>query len=883
MDGIRDLLPDDVRPEHYSLTLTNLRTEAPWTYSGHVEIVLQVRRATRVIVLNSHELKIHSAQVTVQNSTDPGPVVLSSSDISLDVEHQRCSIRFGEELQPSFRDVSLTIWFEGCVNEYMAGFYRSQYTAPNGEPRYMFSTQFEPSEARRAFPCFDEPASKATFDLRLEVPPGMTVLSNMPEKPPKPLGPGDRNIVSFERSPRMSTYLLAWAIGNFEYVEQNIMRKHSFEALPIRVYTTQGLSQHGKRGLQVACDVIDYFSEMFDIDYPLPKLDLIAVHEMSDDAMENWGLVTFRPTALLYDEATSDPSYISYMTYIIAHELAHQWFGNITTMEWWDELWLNEGFATWAGWSACDHLHPDWKVWATFAADDMRTAFDLDGLRSSHPIQVPVPDGREVDSIFDSISYLKSASVIRMLANRLGLPAFLKGVSEYLKANAYRNATAVALWEALEKASGQKVVSVMTSWIQDVGFPVVKVSRTGKNQVRVRQDRFLLAGEPTSEESKTLWNVPIQVPSAKGVRQVDLTTRESVIEDVHTDAFSRLNAGQVGFYLTELPPEELERSCDRINEASTEDQIGLLTDLATLAISGHGKTNTANLLSAISSLDEAKPSFAVLDIAWFCLDRIQSVIDEEDISDALDDFTQDVFGQAALDLGWTVHATDDHLTIKLRALVLSAAGLSGHEETVEEALKLWDEFRSTKKTNVIHPSLRGSVYSIAMLYRELEAFDTLRETYTNSSAPDVREIIVEAMSVVQTPEVAHKCLDWALQGGMSSSDTSTFMMELAKSSAARETVWTFMRENWKSIIERLGGSSAVMEPLIRSTLQTFASEERRAEIEAFFRDKDTTGYTRGLTIALERIRINAAYRERDRGVVRAWLEEEEYLDDDDDE
>ncbi|KAF2163316.1 hypothetical protein M409DRAFT_68591 [Zasmidium cellare ATCC 36951] len=880
MSGMRDLLPDDVKPEHYSLTLSDLRIEAPWTYSGHVEIVLQVRRATHTIILNSHELKIHRAQVTVQNSSDPGPLVHSSSDISLDVEHQRCSIRFGVELQPSVRNVTLAIWFEGCANEYMAGFYRSQYTAPSGVATHMFSTQFEPSEARRAFPCFDEPASKATFDLQLEVPSNMTALSNMPVKTSRPSDIDERTIVTFERSPRMSTYLLSWAVGLFEFVEQSLTRKRSLEPLPIRVYTTQGLSQHGRRGLQVACDVVEYFSEMFDIEYPLPKLDLIAVHEMSDDAMENWGLVTFRPTALLYNETTSDPSYVSYITYIIAHELAHQWFGNITTMEWWDELWLNEGFATWAGWSACDHLHPDWKVWATFAADDMRTAFDLDGLRSSHPIRVPIPDGREVDSIFDSISYLKSASVIRMLAARLGLPAFLKGVSEYLKTNAYGNATAVALWEALEKASGQKVVSVMTSWIEDVGFPVVTVSRTTDNQIHVRQERFLLAGEPKPDESTTLWNVPMQVPTREGIRQVDLTDRDTVIEDVNSDSSYRLNAGQIGFYLTQVPAEEFERLCDNISTSSIEDQIGLLTDVATLAMSGRGSNTTAEVLSVISSSMTAKPSYPVLDITWFCLDRVQSIFsDDEDISDALDDFTQDIFGQAALDLGWTVQATDDHVTIKLRALVLSAAGLAGHEETVEEALKLWDEFRKTKDTSVIHPSLRGSVFSIAMLYRELEAFDSLREAYTNSNAPDTREIIVEAMSVVQTPELTHKCLTWALQGGMTSSDTSDLMTELAKNPAARETVWVFMREHWTSILERLGGSSAVMEPLIRSTLQTFTTRERREEVEAFFTGKDTTGYTRGLAIALERIGINAAYRERDGEVVRDWLEENDYLDD----
>lgn len=850
--------------------------QAPWTYQGQLEILLEVRQATRVVVLNSHELKIHRAQILVQDDADSVGFAHSSTEIMYDTPRQRCFIHFDADLGPSTDEV-LTLWFEGCMNEYMAGFYRSQYTSPSNEIMHMFSTQFEPSEARRAFPCFDEPALKATFDLEIEIPATMTALSNMPVQDSRPSRTGG-TIVTFERTPRMSTYLLSWAIGYFDFIEHSLVRRHSSQPLPLRIYTTEGPSAQGLRGLKVACRAIEYFSEIFDIDYPLPKLDLIAVHEMSDDAMENWGLVTFRPTALLYNEDESDPSYLSYMTYIIAHELAHQWFGNLTTMAWWDELWLNEGFATWAGWSACDHLHPEWKVWATFAAEDMQTAFNLDGLRSSHPIKVPIPDGREVDSIFDSISYLKSAAVIRMLAERLGLPTFLKGVSEYLKANAYGTATAVALWEELEKASGENVTSVMTSWVQDVGYPVLNVSEIHDDQISIQQDRFLFAGRPSANEPETTWWVPIQVPTRAGAQRIDLKDRKSVIRQVDTSSFYRLNAGQKGFYMTQLPANELEKFCGRIQQATEEDQVGLLTDVATLAISNCSTTTTAEVLSVILSLKTSKPRYSVLNIVSFCLDRIKSIFsDDEKVSRGLDLLTQDVFRQPAQDLGWVTSLGDNHLTIKARALVLSAAGLAGHAWTIYHALELWDSFRDSQDSRLIQPSLRRSVFSIVMRCRDMEAFDVLREEYTSNTAPDMREIIVEAMSEVSTADLAEECLKFAFKGGMTSSDSSDLLMNLAKNSAARETAWTFMRENWNLIDQRLGGSSAVMEPLVRCTLQTFASEERKAEIEAFFQDKDTTGYTRGLRIALEWIEINAAYRERDGEVLRAWLEERGYI------
>ncbi|KAI7518241.1 hypothetical protein KC316_g20491, partial [Hortaea werneckii] len=300
----------------------------------------------------------------------------------------------------------------------------------------MFSTQFESSDARRAFPCFDEPNLKASFDFEIEIPEDLTALSNMPEKETKK-GKAGTKVVSFERTPIQSTYLLAWAFGDFEYVEDFTRRKYNGKNLPVRVWTTRGLKEQGKLALESAHQIVDYFSEIFRIDYPLPKVDLLAVHEFSHGAMENWGLITYRTTAVLFDPESSDQKYRNRVVYVVAHELAHQWFGNLVTMDWWNELWLNEGFATWVGWYAVDHLHPDWNVWGQFVTEGMQMAFNLDSLRTSHPIEVPVRNALEVDQIFDHISYLKGSSVIRMLASYLGVETFLKGVSDYLKAHMY--------------------------------------------------------------------------------------------------------------------------------------------------------------------------------------------------------------------------------------------------------------------------------------------------------------------------------------------------------------------------------------------------------------------------------------------------------------
>lgn len=256
----------------------------------------------------------------------------------------------------------------------MAGFYRSKYKptveAAKSVPRddeyhYMFSTQFEACDARRTFPCFDEPNLKATFDFEIEIPEDQVALSNMPEKATKPSKDGWK-VVSFETTPIMSTYLLAWAVGDFEYVEAFTKRKYNGKSMPVRVYTTRGLKEQGRYALEHAHQTVDYFSEIFRIDYPLPKSDLLAVHEFSHGAMENWGLVTYRTTAVLFDEKESDQRYKNRVAYVVAHELAHQWFGNLVTMDWWNELWLNEGFATWVGWLAVDHLHPGMFLYPHF-------------------------------------------------------------------------------------------------------------------------------------------------------------------------------------------------------------------------------------------------------------------------------------------------------------------------------------------------------------------------------------------------------------------------------------------------------------------------------------------------------------------------------------
>jgi puromycin-sensitive aminopeptidase len=364
----------------------------------------------------------------------------------------------------------LAMRFNGTLNDQMRGFYRSKYEY-KGETKNMAVTQFESVDARRCFPCWDEPSFKAKFKLTLEVPSELVALSNMPIVNEKIAGP--IKTVEYEESPVMSTYLVAIVVGLFDYIEGV-----TSEGNKVRVYTQVGKSNQGKFALDVGVKSLNLYKEFFDTPYPLPKLDMVAIPDFTNGAMENYGLVTYREIYLLFDEQSSSASTKQNVAITVAHELAHQWFGNLVTMEWWTHLWLNEGFATWMSYLAVDSFFPEWNIWTQFL-DSTTSALKLDSLAESHPIEVEIHHASEIDSIFDSISYDKGASVIRMLQSYLGAERFQKALASYIKKYAYSNAKTEDLWAVLEEVSGEPVKNLMTTWTKKQGYPVIGVKLKG--------------------------------------------------------------------------------------------------------------------------------------------------------------------------------------------------------------------------------------------------------------------------------------------------------------------------------------------------------------------------------------------------------------------
>lgn len=531
-----------------------------------------------------------------------GNEVTSSPKITYDEGTQVTTVSFDKSIFPGAK-IQLTQTFTGYLNDKMAGFYRSSYKDRDGSTKYLATTQMEPTDARRAFPCFDEPALKAQYTITLVADKHHTCLSNMDPASEKEVNSKvtgrKRKAVKFNKTPLMSTYLLAFIIGELNCIETKNFR------VPVRVFATPDKDiEHGRFSLDLAAKTLEFYEKTFDSPFPLPKMDMVAIPDFSAGAMENWGLITYRVVDVLYDEKTSGASTKQRVAEVVQHELAHQWFGNLVTMDFWDGLWLNEGFATWMSWYSCNKFYPEWHVWQSYVTDTLQGALSLDSLRSSHPIEVPVKRADEINQIFDAISYSKGSCVLRMISKYLGEQTFMEGVRRYLKKHAYGNTKTGDLWAALSDTSGKPVEKVMDIWTKNVGYPVVSVTEDEQsNSITVKQNRFLRTGDVKPEEDKTLFPVFLGLRTKNGIDEdLTLSEREHDYKVLDLDFF-KLNADHSGIYRTSYTPARLAKLGQAAKDGllTVEDRAGMIADAGALASSGYQKTS--GILSLLKNFD----------------------------------------------------------------------------------------------------------------------------------------------------------------------------------------------------------------------------------------------------------------------------------------
>ncbi|KAL4947541.1 peptidase family M1-domain-containing protein [Aspergillus filifer] len=862
----REVLPTNVKPTHYDLTLEpNFET---FKYDGTVVIDLQVVEDTTSISLNSTEIDIHTATVSAG-----GSVVASSPEISLNNDKQEATIKFADTI-PAGSSAQLKLTFTGTLNDNMAGFYRSSYKGADGQTKYIASTQMEPTDARRAFPCFDEPALKAEFTVSLIADKSMTCLGNMDVASEKEID-GGKKIVTFSKSPVMSTYLVAFIVGHLNYIETRDFR------VPIRVYATPDQDiEHGRFSLDLAAKTLAFYEKAFDNEFPLPKMDMVAVPDFSAGAMENWGLITYRIVDVLLDEKTSSASRKERIAETVQHELAHQWFGNLVTMDFWDGLWLNEGFATWMSWYSCNSFYPEWKVWQTYVIDNLQSALSLDSLRSSHPIEVPVKRADEINQIFDAISYSKGSSVLRMISKYLGEDVFLQGVRNYIKKHAYGNTQTGDLWSALANASGKPVEEVMDIWTKNVGFPVVTVSENAStSSIKVKQNRFLRTGDVRPEEDKTIFPVMLGLRTKQGIDE-DTLLREREGEFKVPDLdFYKLNADHSAIYRTSYTPERLTKlgEAAKAGMLTVEDRAGMIADAGALAASGY--QSTSGLLSLLDGFD-SEPEFVVWNEILTRVGALRAawIFEDAQTKDALEAFQRALVSEKAHKLGWEFSDSDGHIEQQFKALLFSAAGNAGDETVVKAAKDMFQRF-AAGDVSAIHPNIRGSVFSIVLKNGTEKEYNVVYDRFKNAPTSDEKTTALRCLGTAEDPALIKRTLGLALGDEVKNQDIYMPLGGLRTHAGGIDARWNWVKENWDTLYQRLPPGLGMLGTVLQICTASFCTEAQLKDVEGFFANKDTKGYDRAVEQSLDAIRAKVKWVQRDHVDVGSWLKSKGYLKD----
>ena len=850
------VLPENAHPLKYRITLQPNLDD--FTFKGEQAVDIELTEPSSKIVLNAMDLAIGSSSLVRNGASTP------ARSITLDEESQTATLDFGETLAAG--PAHLEMAFTGVLNDKLIGFYRSEYVGEDGETHYLATTQFEPTDARRAFPCWDEPAKKATFEVTLVFPDQFQAVSNTPAVEETQPSTGLKS-VRFGETPVMSTYLLAFVVGDVVSIEQD-----AANGTRVGIWTTPGKEDQAAFALDTSVQLLGYFNDYFGIPYPLAKLDHIAIPDFAAGAMENWGCITYRETALLVDPANSSAGTRQRVAEVIAHEMAHMWFGDLVTMEWWDDLWLNESFASWMGNKAVDWLFPDWEMWTQFVNMDTNRALSLDGLKNSHPIEQEVKNPDEVSQLFDAISYSKGASVIRMLEQFLGPETFQKGLNRYLSANMYANARTQDLWSALESESGQPVTAIMDSWVKQTGYPVLQVETeriADQVSISVIQERFAydrLLGD--TDAGPEVWRVPVTVSYAgQETKAAVMDGKETQLEGPAGSSWYKLNPSQTGFYRVNYPNEDWQRLVPAISslELPATDRLGIQNDA--YALSRAGMLPVTQFLELARAYENETDASVWSDLASNLRD-IEQLISTEPVHGPYQKFARELFGPAARRAGWAPRSGEGHLDALLRTTVLGQAGSYEDPEMLQEASSLYQSYLQDHAA--VHPDLRGVMFALAAQGGDRTTYDGLWNLEAESHLQEEKIRLLLALTRFQQVELLNETLEQAMSSRVRSQDTITVVTSVAANPKGRKPAWEFVKSNWVEFDRRYGGGGFGLMRLV-SICSQFNSQEEMDDVESFFAEHPVPAAERTIRQALERVRLNIKWLEQNRQELDRWF------------
>jgi len=846
-------LPKEVVPTEYAIRIvSNLDN---FTFAGSETVKLNVRSPVRQLMLNGLELKIEAASVDGKE--------LPLSAIKTDNEKELVTLTLPSEL--GVGDHALTLRFTGKINQQGQGlFYMPYQEQGSGARKVMLGTQFEATDARRFFPCWDEPAFRARFQLTVVVPENWLAVSNMPIEREQKIGGGKE--VRFAPTPPMSSYLNVFVAGELDFIESQVGRTQ------IRVIATKGKAELGRYALEASVQILKYYNDYFGVPYPLPKLDQIALPGGFGGAMENWGGITYYESTLLFDPKSSSAETKQNIYEVLAHEMAHMWFGDLVTMAWWDNLWLNEGFASWMGSKCTAHFNPQWEVWLAreLPRDPARrtgiakeAAMQGDARSTTHPIQQRVATEAEANSAFDDITYKKGQSFLRMLESFLSEDIFRDGIRQYIDAHKYSNTTTADLWNALSDASNKSVGEIAAGWTEQPGFPVVNVKRKADGKVPLTQERFTVNFK---NAPSLLWQIPLTYSVVGGIRATLLMTdKTAALENIPADRALKLNLNGAGNYRVEYDDPSWQLLLKSLPKLGVEDRVNLMSDAWALVQAGTAPVSLyfglVEKLPASTDLAEREQMIDVLDF-------INRLLVGNPQHGKFQHYAQSLLRPTFETLGWEPKSGESPTVATLRGSLIGTLGDLSDPEIIDGCRVRFEKYLANPKS--LLPDLRPAILAVVGRYADEKTWNKLHELGLKTTSIEEKQNYYNALTETTDPKLIKKTLPIAITDELPTSRAVFLVGRVGRNSGHPDLAWEFARKNMKALLGKI--DAAGMNRYAPGLFTFFSDESRVAELKSYAKTNLPAPSVPDVTKAVDEIQFRAEFQKRFAIQLNAWIE-----------
>jgi aminopeptidase N len=846
-------LPKEVIPTDYSVRI--IPDIDKLTFAGTETVKLNVRSRVRQLVLNALELKIEAASIDGKE--------LPASAIKTDTKNELLTLALPSNL--AIGEHTLALRFAGKINEQGQGLFYMRYQEQgSGARKIMLGSQFEATDARRFFPCWDEPVFRARFQLTAVVPENWLAVSNMPIESEKK-APGGKE-VRFAATPPMSSYLNVFVAGELDFIESRS------GPTQLRVIATKGKADMGRYALEAIAQILQYYNDYFGVPYPLPKLDQIAIPGGFGGAMENWGGITYYESKLLFDPKSSSAETKQDIYEVLAHEMAHQWFGDLVTMAWWDNLWLNEGFASWMGSKCTSHFNPQWEVWLRreFPRDPSRrvgiakeAAMEGDARSTTHPIQQPVATEAEANSAFDDITYKKGQSFLRMLESFLGEDVFREGIDRYMVAHMYSNSTTADLWNALSEASGKPVGEIAAGWTEQPGFPVVKVKREHGGNVSLTQERFTVnfANAPPLE-----WKIPLTYAVVGDTPATLLMTRKfDSIHNIPPDRALKLNVNGAGNYRVEYDELSWKLLLETLKNLGVEDRVNLLSDAWALV-----QANRAPIALYFELVEKlpASTDLAEREQIIHVLDFINQLLSGSSEQEKFQRYARSLLRPTLDAIGWEAKSDEPTATTNLRASLITTLGNLNDPKVIAICRERFKAFLSNPVS--LAPDLRPAVCSVVGRHADESTWNELHQLGLKTTSIEEKQNYYDALADANDPKLVQKTLPISLTDELPTSRAVFLVLRVARESSHPDIAWDFSRSNMKALLAK---TDALGANTFAPGLFTFFSDDSGAEELRTYAKKSLPAAS-APTVAktLDEIQFRSEFKKRLAVQLKPWID-----------